>query len=257
MENQQLRRSNNRVLAGLILLAIGGVLLLSRMGFPFPNWLFKWPIILIIIGLFDGARNGFRSPAAIILLLIGGFFMFDYIVPGFSLRRYTWPLIIIFIGIGLIVRPRRSRKYSDQQESGFVAGTGNYEQRSYTDPAPGYGPTGYSNEEFVDSVAVFGATKKVIVSKNFRGGDLTSLFGGHEIDLRQADIQGRVTLDVTQIFGGTKLILPSNWHVKSEMTAFFGGIEDKRQMSSVTVDAEKVLVLEGTSIFGGIDIRNY
>lgn len=257
MENQPFRKSNNRVIAGLILLAIGGVLLLSRMGFPFPGWLFQWPIILIILGLFDGVRNGFRSPAAVILLLIGGFFLLDYMVPEFSLRHFTWPLIIISIGVGLILRPHRRRRSGDQQEPGFVTNPGGTDQRSYTESTTGYGPAGYSNEDYVDTVAVFGATRKIVVSKNFRGGDMVCLFGGQEIDLRQADIQGHVTLDVTQIFGGIKLILPTNWHVKSEMTAFFGGIEDKRQMASVTVHPEKVLVLEGTSIFGGIDIRNY
>ncbi|MBE7172286.1 MAG: hypothetical protein INR73_16990 [Williamsia sp.] len=255
MENQ-LKKSNNSVLAGLILLVIGGVLLLNRMGFPFPNWLFQWPMILVIIGVFDGIRNGFRSPAAIILILIGGFFLLDYIIPSYSLRHYTWPLIIIALGIGLILRPRHGKRYRNQQE-GFISNTGTHEPGSYAEPMPEFGQPGYSKEDYVDAVSVFGATRKIIVSKNFRGGDLVCLFGGHEIDLRQADIQGEVVLDVTQIFGGTKLIIPSSWHVKSEMTAFFGGIEDKRQMSQVTVNPQKVLILDGTSIFGGIDIRNY
>ena len=227
------------------------------MGLPFPHWMFQWPVILIIIGLFDGVRNGFRSPAAVILLFIGGFFLLDYIAPDYYLRRFTWPLIIMAVGLGLILRPRHGKKWREQQEGGFTTGAITDDQRSYTEPVPAYNPGNSSNEEYIDAVSVFGATRKVIVSKNFRGGDLVSLFGGHEVDLRQADIQGRVVLDVTQIFGGTKLIVPSHWHVQSEITAFFGGIEDKRQMNQVTVNTEKVLILEGTSIFGGIDIRNY
>lgn len=257
MENQPLRKSNSRVLAGLILLAIGGVLLLSRMGFPFPRWLFQWPVILIIIGVFDGIRSGFRSPAALILILIGGFFWIDYLTPGYSLRHYTWPVIIIAVGVALIFRPNNSKRRRIEQEQGLITDAGSSEPRPYTDLMPGYGTTRPGSEDYVDAVSVFGATRKIIVSKNFQGGDLVSLFGGHEIDLRQADIHGRVVLDVTQIFGGTKLILPSSWHVKSEMVAFFGGIEDKRQMAQVTVNPEKVLILEGTSVFGGIDIRNY
>jgi hypothetical protein len=57
--------------------------------------------------------------------------------------------------------------------------------------------------------------------------------------------------------GGTKLLLPTHWDIKSEMVAFFGGIEDKRQLVSGSTDPQKVLVLKGTSICGGIEIRNF
>jgi hypothetical protein len=40
------------------------------------------------------------------------------------------------------------------------------------------------------------------------------------------------------------------------MTSVFGNIEDKRQESKIT-NPEKVLVVDGTSVFGGIEIRNY
>jgi predicted membrane protein len=94
------------------------------------------------------------------------------------------------------------------------------------------------------------------VSKNFRGGEIVNFFGGSEINLMQADINGRVHLEVVQVFGGTKIIVPSNWTVHSEMVAIFGGIEDKRP-PQLNVAAEKVLVIQGTSIFGGIDIKSF
>jgi hypothetical protein len=36
----------------------------------------------------------------------------------------------------------------------------------------------------------------------------------------------------------------------------FAGFEDKRQQPAVT-NADKVLILDGTSFFGGIELRNY
>ncbi len=258
MEHQPIRKASNRVWAGIILLAVGGVLLLSRMGFPFPGWLFQWPMILIIVGLFDGVRNGFRSATWVVLLLVGGFFMLDRMEPQFELRRYTWPLIVIAIGAGLILRPNKTRPRSNDRigENPYPYGT-ETNQYMHQEPVSAYHSNNTTGEDYLDAVSIFGSTRKIVVSQNFKGGDLVSLFGGHEVDLRQADIQGTVILDVTQIFGGTKLILPSSWHVKSEMVALLGGIEDKRQMSSVTVNPEKILILKGTSIFGGIDIRNY
>jgi predicted membrane protein len=97
---------------------------------------------------------------------------------------------------------------------------------------------------------------KKIVSKTFRGGDIVTMMGGTEIDLSQADFTGIIRLDVTQIMGGTKIIVPPHWEVRSEVTAIFAGFEDKRQQPTV-VNPEKVLVIDGTSIFGGIELRNF
>jgi hypothetical protein len=63
-------------------------------------------------------------------------------------------------------------------------------------------------------------------------------------------------IDITQVFGGTKLIVPSHWRLSTEMTAFFGSIEDKREQP-VGAPTDKTLVIQGTSVFGGIEIRNY
>ncbi len=80
--------------------------------------------------------------------------------------------------------------------------------------------------------------------------------GGAEINLSQADIQGTATLDITQVMGGTKIIVPPHWEVRSQMTSVFGNIEDKRQNIGST-DHSKVLIIDGSSVFGGIEIRNY
>jgi predicted membrane protein len=81
--------------------------------------------------------------------------------------------------------------------------------------------------------------------------------GGTEINLTNADINGVVVLDVTQIFGGTKIFIPATWDVSSEMAAIFAGIDDKRSLVNVIPDRSKLLVIKGTSIFGGIEIRNF
>jgi predicted membrane protein len=69
---------------------------------------------------------------------------------------------------------------------------------------------------------------KASFSKSFRGGDITNIFGGTELDFTQADINGRVVIDITQVFGGTKIIVPSNWQVVVDMSAIFAGVDDKR-----------------------------
>jgi predicted membrane protein len=109
----------------------------------------------------------------------------------------------------------------------------------------------------LDTVSVFGSVKKTVLSKNFRGGEIVNVFGGAELDFTQADINGKVIIDITQIFGGVKMIVPPHWQVVPDIAAVFAGIEDKRMKSTASVGSEKVLVLKGVSIFAGVDIRSY
>ena len=260
MDNQESNKGNSRIMAGLFLLGIGCVLFLKQFGFYMPGWLFQWPVILIIVGLFIGLRHNFRGPAWLILLVIGSIFLGDSINPEYSLRRYTAPAIIVAIGLVMILRPNRHRnkdRYYAHRD--WQNNPANQNQPSYQHPPQqeAFTEQKFSKEDYIDSVAIFGNVRKVVVSKDFKGGDMMSIFGGNEIDLSQADINGRVVLDVTVILGGTKLILPSHWDVKSEMVAFFGGIEDKRQIPPGVNNPGKLLVLKGTSFFGGIEIRNY
>lgn len=115
---------------------------------------------------------------------------------------------------------------------------------------------GYSSEDYIDTTSIFGGVHKKVVSKNFKGGDIVTFLGGSEIDLSQADIIGTARLDVTQVMGGTKIIVPAHWEVRSEVTALFAGFEDKRQQPAM-INPEKVLIIDGTSIFGGIELKNY
>ena len=75
--------------------------------------------------------------------------------------------------------------------------------------------------------------------------------------MAQADIKGTAILEITTVFGGTKLIVPSNWEVKSEAVTIFGGLEDKRNMQTIINNSDKILVLKGTVLFGGIEIKSF
>ena len=82
------------------------------------------------------------------------------------------------------------------------------------------------------------------------------MFGGSELDFTNADINGVAVCDFMVAFGWMELIVPSNWDVKTEMTAILGGIEDKRSNTSNT-DPNKRLILKGTCMFGGVEIKSY
>ena len=247
------RSRRGRVWAGFFLLVVGLLLLLKTLNVIFfPSWFFTWPVFLIAIGLFIGARHGFRSGFWLIPILIGGLLLANEADPGLQLDRFIAPFIIITIGLMFILRPKRShwRRWRHHYEEGGQQGN-----ESSTESA--FASTAGDRRDYIDITSVFGGVKKNVLSKNFKGGDIVSFMGGSEIDLTQADFTGRITIDATNIFGGTKLIVPSSWDVQSDITAIFGGVDDKRQVNGVNLDPNKVLILDGTCMFGGIEIRSF
>lgn len=237
------QQPNGRIWTGVFLLGIGTVALLRSFGVDMPVWLFSWQCLLIAIGLFLALRHNFRGGAWFIMMLVGGAFLVnDFFLAG-DLRKHIWPIIIIVAGFFFIFRPRRNLQ--EQRKKWQEQGNDNLE-----DIAP-------SKEDFIDATSIFGSTKKNILSKHFVGGDITNIFGGTELNLTQADMQGQAVIDITTIFGGAELFVPSHWMVKSEIVTIFGGVEDKRSVSTIDDTANKVLILRGTVIFGGIEIKNF
>ncbi|PYT42475.1 MAG: hypothetical protein DMG47_15815 [Acidobacteria bacterium] len=89
---------------------------------------------------------------------------------------------------------------------------------------------------------------------------ITAIFGGIELDLTEASIQGsEATLAITAIFGGVEVRVPPNWQVAFRGAPIFGGIEDKTRTSRSGDPANsniKMLVITGAVIFGGLEIKN-
>ncbi|TAL45394.1 MAG: hypothetical protein EPN92_07510 [Chitinophagaceae bacterium] len=184
-----------------------------------------------------------------ILMMVGSIFLAGYINPDLHLSHYAWPIVFIAVGLFFILNSRRNFRFRQGEKK-----TGN---SSGIEDATVIDESTDSKEDYVDVTSIFGGTKKNILSKNFKGGSIVNIFGGTELYLGQADIQGNAVIETTTVFGGTKLIVPSNWTVKSEAAVIFGGIEDKRTLPATVDNPEKTLILKGTVIFGGIDIKSY
>ena len=97
--------------------------------------------------------------------------------------------------------------------------------------------------------------KRVITSKEFRGGELTSFMGGCEIDLRDADMKGNeAQINVNILMGGIEIRVPMGWTVSVEATPIMGGVEDKTYLPKEGFS--KRLVITGSIIMGGVEIKN-
>jgi predicted membrane protein len=273
-------RPNGRVFGGMFLLAIGAIFFLKEADFFFfPHWLFSWPMILIAVGVYTGLKHNFRGAGWLIPIVIGSIFLLDRFDIGLDLHRFIFPAIIICIGLTMILRPknrgitgggwdnwgggryRRNRNYGRQEytgNTGYSANTQTASTGTNTSAQEGVKPDFvHYGEDIIDITSILGSTQRIVVSKNFKGGDVTCFMGGAEINLAQADITGTVVMDITTVMGGVKLIVPPNWEIKSLVTPFLGGVEDKRQVQGKIIDFNKVLVLKGTAFMGGIELRSY
>lgn len=237
---------------GLFILLIGVAFLLKATLPDIPHWVFSWQMLLIALGSFLAIKQAFTGGslfAPLVLMSVGGAFLVPEINPDITIRRYVWPVVLIVLGLYFILRHirlnNRSREEKKKQPSGGI------EDATVIDE------TFDSKEDFIQATSIFGGTKKNVISKNFRGGNLVSIFGGTELDLTRADFTGTATIDLTTIFGGTKLVVPSHWEIKSEAAVIFGGIEDKRSIPPSQEGTPKRLLLKGTVMFGGIDIKSY
>jgi predicted membrane protein len=281
-------RKNGKIIIGFILLIFGAVLLLQQIGDIFlPSWLFSWPMWVLVIGIYSGVKQNFSKPTAYIMIAIGTIGLLNKIFPGYNLSDMIWPIIIISIGITMILnrnqkwdrskfkrrKPWDNKDWSQSQQYSWdkkvtpespaepiVEGETNtaYSDNTGYASTGGYQKTykGHPIEDYLDSTSIFGSANKTIFTKNFRGGEIVNIFGGAEIDFTQSDINGQVVIDVTQIFGGIKLLVPPHWHVTSDTVSLFAGFDDKRKQKN-NLTSDKVLMITGTSIFAGIEIRSY
>ncbi|GAA4319716.1 LiaF transmembrane domain-containing protein [Compostibacter hankyongensis] len=282
------RYRSHSVWSGIVILGIGLVYLAAQLGAPIPSWVFTWPMILILVGFFMGIKHRFRDIASIVLMLIGFGFLSENIWEfTFHFRQLIWPLIIIVIGLIIIIRPKRASNWQEwEKRRGHGpwgpkpwAHTHTHTHGPKTGPewdalkekwedvrekweekfeARGPHESVRAGEDRLDTAAVFCGIRRTVFSKNFKGGDAVTVFGGTELNLAQADFSESdiAVLDVVVIFGGLKLTVPPGWEVRSNVITIFAGVEDKRYLNPGDTSGKKVLLITGTALFGGIDIRN-
>ena len=231
---------SGRIFAGLVLIVIGGLFLLDRLGeFDFGTMLSRyWPVIFFLIGISTLISNGFRRiGSALFFFLLGGVFLaMEFDLLGEDIWNYIWPAAIILVGLWLLVRPA------------FRLGG--------SESARGAGKIPGIKDSDVDIVAMFSGQKRRIEATAFRGGRATALFGGAELDLTGATLaEGKATLELTAIFGGVDLRVPRNWRVVVDAVPILGGVDDKRAPVA-EADVKATLYVKATAIFGGIDIKN-
>jgi predicted membrane protein len=234
--------SSNRALIGVVLVLAGLFLVMRNTGI-FPDFIdsvvFSWPMLLVVIGLVMTLGSS-EKIGGIIVMAVGGFFIIPLIFrETFHMYNMFWPSIFIIIGIIFIVSRRGWR--SDHTHTGPV-NTG-----------------GVTGDDWIDYVNIFSGGERQVTSQVFKGGKITSIFGGIELDLTKAQLApGDSVIEVACIFGGATFIVPDNWFVTLEVTPVLGGFNDSRKLiPGRTVDSTRHLIIKGAVVFGGGEVKSY
>jgi predicted membrane protein len=250
------RNLGSRVILGIILIAIGVIYLLKSFYFPFDIEIFSFPFILVVIGIIIMLNSGNKLFGAIVFIFGLLLYFGDHIT--------IWPFFFILLGIYIIFKNRTYRpRLSDNPQPDSKPGEKRDFRNDIADFVKSEKKHFYDDssigKDYLDDVSVFGGGHKVIHSDNFKGGNITAIFGGSEIDLTQCKLApGDNIIDVVIIFGGSTIVVPNNWDVILNVTPLFGGFSNKknRYVSSVP-EPSGTLIIKGVVLFGGGEVKSY
>jgi len=232
------------VIFGLMLITGGTVLFIDNLGLlPITLADAFWPIVLLIFSVLGICLMqslavkiwSVTGLVAAVLLILGDF----HVIHATS--GIIWPLILIATGINMLVYRMHWRDFTNRMNIGSSS-------------------KGRSADNQLQEAAVFSGIKKRVETPDFGGGELNSVFGSIEIDLRWAGIAApdRIALlEANAVFGGIEIRIPENWTLVLRGTAVFGTYEDKtippRPEPGVLLPT---LVISGGTVFGSVVIRN-
>lgn len=228
-------KGRNNSIFGVLLILFGGTLILNNLDLipdDFHHIIFSWPMLLIVLGsLFAFAKDDKTTGFG--LILIGGVFMLPRLFDWqFDFYRFFWPALLILLGI-VVIRKRNSCPSNLCGES-------------------------KKSTDYINELNIFGGGERIVNSKNFKGGTITCMFGGGEVDLTYAELaEGTHTIELFAMFGGSVIIVPPDWDVKVNISAVLGGVSDKRiPTPNYIVEPKKELIIKGFVALGGCEIKS-
>ena len=222
-------RVTPQLVMGLIVILVGILFTLDNVGvIEARDYLRYWPVALIAVGGLKLWQSRGGPGVLTALLFIGaGIWLLLESARLVAVHLWDlWPLLLVFFGASLVwhgIRGRRDR-------------------------------AGLDGSSTISGMAVLGGIHRGNNSQAFRGGDLTAVLGGCEIDLRQAAIDGEAVLDVFAMWGGIDIRVPEGWSVSGRVVPILGGFEDKTR--PLAGAAAHRLIVRGFAIMGSIEIKN-
>jgi len=224
-------RVSGRLVLGMVVILLGVILLLDQLHVAPAGQMLRFvPAIPLLLGLMLLTGVGFRRHVAggLVLCTVSSFLLLRTLGVLDVRLWMLWPAGLIAIGGWLVVAAIRGPASRDKLEKGAST---------------------------LEAFALWSGSSRKVVSEDFRGGEVTAIMGGHEIDLRPAKIaSGTAVIDLFVWWGGVEIKVPEDWKVTNEALALMGGVDDKTRMPQGEIRGH--LVLKGPIIMGGVEVKN-
>ena len=106
-------------------------------------------------------------------------------------------------------------------------------------------------------VAVFGGASRKGAWRVPPTLEVVTVFGGADIDLRDAILPGReITIRAVSVFGGLSITVPPEMRVVDSGVAIFGGRDVSADRDESGAPDAPVLRLHGACVFGGVSVKH-
>lgn len=219
------------LLWGIVLIIVGSIWGLNALGITNINIFFDgWWTLIIIIPSLIGILKDENKTGSLVFLVIGILLLLcaQNVVSFSILRKIALPLILIIIGVCMLFGNAIHSKVNEKIKS-------------------------VKKGDLTDYVATFSGQKVNFQNEKFTGANIDAVFGGVELDLRGAILEGENIIHATAVFGGIEIYVPQGIKVKVKSTPIFGGVSNK----TYAAEGENVptIYVNAVCLFGGVEIK--
>ena len=217
------------ILWGVIFIIIGLILGLNAVGITnidifFEGW---WTLFIIVPSVVSIAKN-YKDASAYIWLIIGIALLLaaQGIIDMSIIGKLILPAVLVAIGVGIIFKDTVSSKVNSKIDE-----------------------LNKSNKE--EFYATFSGQKLNFAGDDFNGVSLNAIFGGIDLDLKNANIVEDKIINATSVFGGINILVPENINIQVKSTSIFGGVNNKTKNK----EEQPTIYVKAFCLFGGVEIK--
>ena len=198
----------------------------------FDGW---WTLFIIVPGVISFFTDKEKLSSLVIIgigiiLLLAAQDVFSYDVAW----KVILAVVLIAIGLGLVFRS--------------IFHTNN-------DKEIGKKIEDLENGKIMDSqTAIFSGNERTYNKEYFQGSNIIAIFGGVDLDLKNAKFEKDTVIKAFCAFGGIDITIPEDVQIKVRSGFIFGGIDDERK--DVTAKSKHTIYIDAAGAFGGVTVSS-
>ena len=224
-------KNTRNVLWGLVLIGLGlifgfNALEITDIDIFFNGW---WTLIIIVPSFIDLFKEENKTGnfigvlvGIVLLLCCQDILKFELVF------KLIVPVILVIVGLSFIFKDTFNKKVKEEMKK-------------------------LNKKNDTEYCATFGGQQLNFSNEEFKGCNISAVFGGVDCDLTDSIIKEDVIINVSAIFGGVDIKVPNNVKVKVTSTPIFGGVSNERK--NPKEENVKTIYINATCIFGGVEIK--